>query len=446
MYDVIISGGGFSGSIAGIAAARSGAKTLIIETGAFLGGSLTANGVGPMMTFHAGDQQVVKGITDELIQRLKKLNKSPGHIFDTTGFTYTVTPFDSEAMKHELELMLVESGGEVLYHSQFVEAVAEGKNLKEIKVYNKGGLMSLESKVFIDATGDANVAASIGVPLEKGRKKDSKNQPMTLTMRMINVDTDKIRKFAKSHPEQFPRYKDINILDKASRLSIAGFVDLFREAKEKGEISIPREDILFFETNNEGEVIMNTTRIIGLDPTDPWDYSKAEFIGRKQCRELELFLKKYVPGFEHSLVVSTGPTVGIRSSRQIIGEYTLTIDDLLNQKKFLDTIAHCGYPIDIHSPDGEGTESNLPKWGDVYNIPYRVMLIPEIDNLLVIGRAVSATFEAQSAIRTTPTVGAVAHAAGIAAALAAGNESSVKNVDIKILQNTLINQGAYLDI
>lgn len=446
MFDVIVLGGGFSGSITGIAAARSGAKTLVIENGAFFGGSLTSNGVGPMMTFHAGDKQVVQGITDELITRLKEQKKSPGHIFDTTGFTYTVTPFDAEAMKHELELMLVESGGKPLYHAQFVEAVKKDKNIQSIKVYCKGQLLELDAKVFVDATGDANVAASAGIPLKKGRDSDSKNQPMTLTMRVINVDIEKVKEYARNHPEEFPRYTDMSILDKGDRLSIAGFTKLFDEAKKRGEISIPREDILFFETNNKGEVIMNTTRIIDLDPTDPWDYSEAEFIGRKQCRELEQFLKKYIPGFENSMTISTGPTVGIRSSRQIKGVYTLTLKDLLEKKKFKDTIAHCGYPVDIHSPDGEGTESNKPQWGDTYNIPYSISVTNEIDNLIVSGRAVSATFEAQSAIRTTPTVGAVGHALGIAAALSAANNVSVRDIDIKEVQQKLVEQGAYLDI
>ncbi|API88994.1 glucose-inhibited division protein A [Marinilactibacillus sp. 15R] len=446
MFDVIVLGGGFSGSITGIAAARSGAKTLVIENGAFFGGSLTSNGVGPMMTFHAGDKQVVQGIADELITRLKEQKKSPGHIFDTTGFTYTVTPFDAEAMKHELELMLVESGGKPLYHAQFVEAVKKDKNIQSIKVYCKGQLLELDAKVFVDATGDAIVAASAGIPLKKGRDSDSKNQPMTLTMRVINVDIEKVKEYARNHPEEFPRYTDMSILDKGDRLSIAGFTKLFDEAKKRGEISIPREDILFFETNNKGEVIMNTTRIIDLDPTDPWDYSEAEFIGRKQCRELEQFLKKYIPGFENSMTISTGPTVGIRSSRQIKGVYTLTLKDLLEKKKFKDTIAHCGYPVDIHSPDGEGTESNKPQWGDTYNIPYSISVTNEIDNLIVSGRAVSATFEAQSAIRTTPTVGAVGHALGIAAALSAANNVSVRDIDIKEVQQKLVEQGAYLDI
>jgi len=446
MFDVVVLGGGFSGSIAGIAAARSGAKTLVIEGGAFLGGSLTSNGVGPMMTFHAGDQQVVQGITDELVTRMKKDGKSPGHIFDTTGFTYTVTPFDAEAMKHELELMLIESGGEVLYHAQFVDLRKENQQMKWVQVFCKGTMMKIEGKVFVDATGDANVVAAAGIPLNKGREKDSKNQPMTLTMRVINVDIEKVKQFAKDHPEQFPRYTDMSILDKADRLSIAGFVDLFKEAKERGELTIPREDLLFFETNNKGEVIMNTTRIIDLDPTDPWDYSEAEFVGRKQCRELERFLKKYIPGFENSLVISTGPTVGIRSSRQINGVYTLTLQDLLEKKQFEDTIAHTGYPVDIHSPDGEGTESNEPQWGDVYNIPYRILLIPELDNLIVTGRAVSATFEAQSAIRTTPTVGAIGHAVGVAAAIAAKDHCTLHEVDPKQLQQILLDQGAYLHL
>ncbi|MGV2881710.1 MULTISPECIES: FAD-dependent oxidoreductase [Paenibacillus] len=446
-YEVIVAGGGVSGSIAAIAAARAGAKTLIVESGGFMGGTLTAAGVGPMMTFHAGSKQAIQGITDELIQRLRSIGKSPGHIADATNYTYSVTPFDAEAMKYELDLMLQESGGEVLYHTMLAGAEVSDRRIKSLTLCNKAGLSQMSAEVYIDATGDGDLAAWSGVPFSKGRDADEMSQPMTLKMRMRGVDIGRIKDYIKEHREEFPRMNiDISQMNTAARMSVVGFDKQFREAKERGEVSIPREDVLFFETNNPGEVIMNTTRILGKDSTNPWSLSLAEIEGRRQCRELEVFLKNYIPGFENSVVISTGPSIGVRGSRQIKGVYTLTAQDILTMKYFEDVIAHSGYPIDIHSPDGEGTKTDSLEWGSMYGIPYRSLITNEIDNLIVVGRCLSATFEAQAAVRTTPTVGAIGQAGGAAAAQAVKQRIPVQQVDIPRLQRTLQEQGAYLEL
>ncbi|ABR35646.1 MULTISPECIES: FAD-dependent oxidoreductase [Clostridium] len=446
-YDVVIAGGGFSGSIAAIAASREGAKTLVIESNGFLGGTLTGAGVGPMMTFHAGDKQVIRGITDELIERLKESGKSPGHILDSSMYTYSVTPFDAEAMKYEIETMLLESGGEVLYHTMLAGAQMSNGSIESIKICNKAGVSDIKAKIFIDATGDGDLGAFAGIPFTKGREKDGAAQPMTLNMKIRDVNMEKLKEFIKKDPENFARiHKDVTTIDKVPRLSVIGFVKEFNEAKEKGEISIKREDVLFFETNNPGEIIVNTTRILGCDSTDPWSLSKAEIEGRKQCKELEAFFKKYLTGFENATFIQSGPSIGVRGSRQIKGLYTLTAEDLLNKEKFEDTIAHSGYPIDIHSPDGEGTASKMLEWGDYYNIPLRILVPENIDNLIVVGRCVSATFEAQAAIRVTPTVGAIGQAGGTAAAIAAKKMISVQNVDAKEVQERLVENGSYLDV
>ncbi|MEI6890949.1 MAG: FAD-dependent oxidoreductase [Pontiella sp.] len=445
IYDVIVVGGGISGAMAAIGSARAGAQTLIVEQYGFLGGMLTAAGVGPMMTFHAGEEQIIKGTTGELIDRLEKKGKSPGHIFDTTGFTYTVTPFDVEGMKIELETMLVEAGGEVLYHAMLAGVKQEGGQIVEITVCTKSGLMPLKAKVFVDATGDADLAFHAGVECTKGRESDGSCQPMTMKMRMLNVDTQEVRNYIKNNPDEFPRLEgNVNQIDKASRISIGGFVQTLEKAKAAGDFTLPREDILFFEANTPGEVIVNTTRILGYDANDPWSFSQAEMEGRRQAQELDRFLKKYVPGFKNSVLVYTGPQIGVRSSRQIKGLYTLSGQDIHTRKPFEDTIAHTGYPVDIHSPDGAGTDHVKPEWGTFCNIPYRCLVNGQISNLVTVGRCISVDFEAQAAVRTTPTMGAVGQAGGIAAALAVDGGIAVAEINPKTLREVLVRQGSFL--
>lgn len=448
IYDVIVVGGGISGAMAAIGAARAGAKTLVVEQYGFLGGMLTAAGVGPMMTFHAGKEQVIQGAPGELIERLKDKGQSPGHIFDSTGYTYTVTPFDVEGMKRELELMLVEAGGEVLYHAMLASVDANKGKLQSITVCTKAGLMKLQAKVFVDATGDADVAFHAGVECAKGRESDGACQPMTMKMRMLNVDMQTVREFIKKHPEEFPNMDGAaSLIDKAPRLSIGGFMKKVAAAKEAGEFTIPRVSILFFEANSEGEVIVNTTRIQGHDVNDPWSFSKAEMEGRRQAEEVDRFLKKYIPGFENSVLVYTGPQIGVRSSRQIKGCYSLTAEDICRRASFADTIAHTGYPIDIHNPTGsEHIEHEKPAWGTFCNIPYRCLVNDQVGNLIAVGRCISVDFEAQGAIRTTPTMGAVGHAGGIAAAMAVSCDCKASEVDSANLQQKLREQGAFLSL
>lgn len=454
-YDVIVAGGGISGASAAISAARCGARTLVVEQNGFLGGMLTAGGVAPMMTFHAGEKQVVKGIPGELIDRLKKKGKSPGHIFDTTTYVNTVTPFDHEGMKLELELMLKESGGEILYHTMVAEVETKEGNIKSITVCNKAGLSKLTAKVYVDATGDADISEWAGVGYTFGRSSDNMAQPMTMSIRMINVNIDEIKNYVRMNINEFPEYMgDTGIIDKACKLSLGGFDKILKEAQEKREITFKRERVLFFEGNNKGEVIINTTRITNLPSTDPWCLSRAETEGRRQADELVAFLKNKIPGFADSCVGFTGPSIGVRSSRQIKGLYTITKEDLLNEARFSDVICHGGYPVDIHPPEGELTPEQFKQFviegwqmkGKIYSIPYRCLLNDKVDNLITVGRCISATFEAQASLRLSPIASAIGHGGGAAAFLASYYGVKARDVDINELQRIIKEQGGYLEV
>lgn len=457
MYDVLVVGGGISGSMAAVGAARLGAKVLMVEQYGFLGGMLTAGGVGPMMSFHAGKEQVVKGPTGELIVRLVKKGKSPGHIFDTNLYTYSVTPFDAEGMKLELEEMLLESGVQILYHTMLAGVSVKDDKIESIKVCNKSGLTNIKAKIYIDATGDADLSAWSGVDFTVGRASDGLCQPMTMNIKARCIDISKIRTYIKENAaEEFPQYiGKTNLLDNAQRLSIGGYKKTYQQAKEKGIFQTDlknRTDILFFETNYPNEVIINTTAVLGHSSIDPWSLSTAEIEARKQVDELTYFLKTYVPGFENMEVAYSGPMIGIRSSRQINGLYKLTLNDLLQTKIFDDTIAHGGYPVDVHDPEGKDDSNrdfykiveNQLQSGECYQIPYRCLVNNVIANLITVGRSISATFEAQGAIRVSPIAGAIGHSGGVAAGLAAKSAVNARDVSIATLRETLKQQGAYL--
>lgn len=448
VYDVVIAGGGVSGCVAAIAAARSAVSTLIIEQAGYLGGALTSFGVGPMMTFHAGEKQVIKGIMQEIVAEMVSRGYSQGHIKDTTQYINYLTPFSSEGLKIVLDDMLAEAGCDVLFHSFIGRVNTDQKQITSLTVCNKDGIHDISGKVFIDATGDGDVATWAGARMTKGRETDGAMQPMTMNMKYCNVNATELREHITKHAGEFPRMiNNIELMNKTARLSFAGFAKEFSEARNRGELDIKREEVLCFEANSPSEFIVNTTRILDHDGTNAASLSDAERVGRKQCQQLDVFLRKYIPGFETAILEFTGPSVGIRGSRQLIGSYTLTGQDVMERKEFKTVIAHSAYPIDIHNPKGEGTVSSFVSTpGTYYSIPYEVMVCEEISNLLVTGRCVSATFEAQAAIRTTPTVGALGHACGIAAALAVHNNADTRKIDIMELQQQLKIQNAYLDL
>jgi hypothetical protein len=187
------------------------------------------------------------------------------------------------------------------------------------------------------------------------------------------------------------------------------------------------------------------SRIIKKSGIDPFDLTTAEIEGRRQCFELFRFLRENIPGFEHSVMHSTGPTIGIRESRKINGVYKLTASDLLGNVMFDDAIAMAGYPIDIHSPDGGQTNHAFLKPGSWYSVPYRSLISKEIQNMIVAGRCLSASHEALAAVRVTPVVMALGQAAGTAAVLAAKNGAAGQDLDITALRETLVKDGVFLE-
>ena len=319
----------------------------------------------------------------------------------------------------------------------------EGDRIDSVRVQSKSGELELRAHTVVDASGDGDVLALSGAAFQLGRESDGLCQPVTMNLKVAQVDMEKVKDCVRQSPADFPETR-VDLLDKAPRLSLGGFVSLLNQAIRDGEISFSKECVQFFETNRPGEVIVNTTRIQKVNPTDAWELSRAETEGRRQALELFRFMKRRLPGFENAALLSTGPNLGVRESRKLKGCYVLQAADLLSGRVFADEIACGGYPVDVHSPDGEGTQTTKMPYGTVYGIPYRSLLPKEVSNLVVAGRCISASFEACAAVRVSPIAMAIGQAAGTAAALAARQSCAASRLPADELRRELLAQGAYL--
>ena len=261
---------------------------------------------------------------------------------------------------------------------------------------------------------------------------------MTMNFKIDGVDTARIRSFMEKSPDLFPFLcKKPGIEKYASRLSVSGFQEIMKRGIQEGKITFDRDIVLTFETDREGEMIVNMSRINGEDPIDPLSLTRAEIKGRRQVFELLSYLRQNVPGYESAKLLFSGPNVGIRSSRQMVGVYTLTADDILSNRVFEDRIAAFGYPIDIHSADGTETNSTFLKEETWYTIPYRCLINNEVPNLMAAGRNISCSFEAQASTRVSPCCAALGEAAGCAAHLASRSNVLPTEINISELQETL---------
>jgi hypothetical protein len=441
--DVLVIGGGNAGCAAAIAAARHGARVLLVERYGFLGGTATASMVGPWMTFHSGEDRIVGGIAQEIVERLMQRGASPGHIRDSSDYVSTITPFDPEVHKALLFEMMREAGVALLLHAYVLSAQVEGDTVRGATFATVGGERRYRGRVVIDTTADAFVAASAGVPTQQGDER-GRVQPASLMFRLSHVDLDRLAGYLREHPDQMRTSLKVHERTAPALTAVAGLRDLWERASAEGAVSVPRELVSFFISPYPDEVTVNMTRVVEIDPLDPDDLTRAEIEARLQVMQLLDFFRTRVPGFERARLAATGTQVGIRESRRIVGRYTLTAQDVLHARRFNDAVARSSYPIDIHNPSGSGTTTKRLAAGETYEIPYRCLVPANREQLLVAGRCISTTHEALASTRLTPTVMTLGQAAGTAAALACSSGARVGDVDTGELRARLIADGVDL--
>lgn len=443
-YDIIVAGGGPAGINAAIAAGRQGKTTLLIERYGFVGGMSTAALVYPWMTFHTeSGKQVIKGIAQEIVERLIERGGSPGHQRDTIGFVHTVTPYHPEIYQVLAMEMLYEAGADVLLHSFIDEVNVKDGRIDHLIVSGKSGRFKLSGTMFIDCTGDADVAYLSGAPVQVGREKDQLTQPLTMKFRMRGVDLEKVKQYILDHPDHF--YKKMMVKELANNEVPLTGVQGFYPQWEAGGVPINRDQVLFFIGPANDEVLVNCSRVQGHNGADVYDLTKAELEGRKQVLMLRDFFRNSIPGFENADVSNVGTQIGVRETRRINGEYILTKEDVTAGKKFADVIARSGYPIDIHDPTKKNVEVAWVEGDGAFDIPYRSLVAKQVDNLLAAGRCISTTHEAFATTRLTPSAMATGQAAGTAAALAIDEVCAPADIDVKQLQHILVSEGVVLD-
>lgn len=439
--DVVVVGGGPAGINAAIAAGRTGARTLLIERYGFLGGMSTVALVYPWMTFHTMEgKQVIGGIAQEIVDRLQALKASPGHVRDTCGFVHTITPFHPEVYKVLVIDMLKEAGVKLLLHSFVDEVKTNGDHIESVRVSSKSGPITIQAKTFVDTTGDADLAYLSGAPVLQGRESDRLTQPMTMKFRMRGVNLDAVKQYMIEHPDEFYRKTPVAELPNLPLSAVQGFYKHWKEAN----LPINRDQVLFFTGPEEDEVLVNMTRVQGLDGTDVEHLTEAEEIGRKQVLMVADFMRSSLPGFEKASISQVGAQIGIRETRRLDGQYSLQIEDVTEGRRAADVIARSGYPIDIHDPKSKGVTAAWIAGDGAYDIPYRTLLPKRIDNLLAGGRCISTSHEALATTRLSPSCMATGQAAGTAAAMSAVSGISPQELDTAALQQRLANDGAIL--
>lgn len=417
--DVFIAGGGPAGVAAAVAAARNGCGVYLAENQSCLGGAGTAGLVPAFMQFSDGVNFLAGGIGEEILNKLRK----KGGTGTPEGFS-----IKSEVLKRVYDELMKEAEVNFTFDTRLIAVETQGENVVHGILAAKSGLFAVSAKIFIDCTGDGDLAAWAGAPYEKG---DENGNLMPGTLCSL--------------------WSDVNWSETDNKIPSNRYID---QACEDGVLTV--RDYHLPGMWKVGETVGggNIGHAFGVDSTDEVSLTNALIEQRKRLVEYEQYYRRYFKGFEKAEIVSTGAILGIRESRRIIGDYILNIDDFKSRGIFDDEIGRYCYPVDIHPsrPDPasykkfEEEYSHTLRYGkgESYGIPYRCLVPKNLSNVLVAGRCISSDRYIQGSVRVMPGCYITGQAAGTAAAIAVENNTHTRGFDISLLRKKLKDMGAYL--
>ena len=417
-YDVVVCGGGPAGFIAAIAAAREGAKTAIVEQYGFFGGMATAGFVNPISVFSYNGALVTGGIPWEFVNRLQEAGgaeiESP----------LANVAFEPEHYKLVAQRMILEAGVDIYMHSYLTGCVKDGNKITHIIIDNKNGAEALSAKVFIDCTGDADLAAMAGVPMQA---QEGPLQPLSSYFILGGVDTSTpMMQDAVHHNKQGKNCHCLPVREKLLAL--------------QDKLQIPEFGGPWFcLTEQPGVVTVNMTRT-GANACDNRDYSHAECRLREDAFRMAAILRENVEEFRNSWLIAVSTQAGIRETRRIRGLHTITGEEYVNSFHYPDRVSRCAHPIDIHV--AKGAAQNITFLKNPAYVPYRALISEGFPDLIVAGRCISAGKTAFASIRVQSSCMDMGQAAGVAAAMSARSGKAVQEVEVNALVARLREIGA----
>lgn len=426
-YEVVVLGGGPAGIAAAVAAGMHGRKVLLVERYGFLGGMGTAAGVTNFCGLHAnvhGEiRQVVHGVADELLARIARLGGlNAPHLVLGKIFAQA---YDTAAYKCAADELLLANGVEILFHALATGVVMETESrIKALLVETKSGRRAILARVFVDCSGDGDLAAFAGAPFEKGDADGHMLYP-TMMFRVNGVDAARAGEAWRTVPA-------------------------LMEAAEKRGVKFPRKGAILRPQKHSNEWRVNVTQVKNkhgraVDGTDASELSAGEIEGRRQALEFFEFLRVEAPGFADAYIVDIPPQLGVRETRRIAGHYQLTADDVISCASFPDSVGVNGWPIENHvAGDVVWRWPDIPGSRGFNHLPYRMLVPQRSDNLLVAGRCASMTHEGQSAARVSGGCFVMGQADGTAAHLSLAEGTGCADIPVDRLQQTLESDGAYL--
>ncbi|MCR6671335.1 FAD-dependent oxidoreductase [Devosia ginsengisoli] len=454
-YDVVVLGGGAAGVAAAVASARNGARTLLVEAGPMIGGEMLS-GLPIDGCISTRGEWVVGGVSREIFAEAERLGGYVGHFYDWR--TIWVVCVDPEVMKIAVMNVVRRAGVDLLLYTFAEDVVVQDGAVTGIVVLNKNQRTLVRAKIFIDASGDGDLAVMAGAQYEKGARDGTEFQPVSLVFRMAGVEVDRLMQFVSEHPENIaaaenPYYADIPREEQVRRLVAQGFPKVFFVANGP-LIQNAIATGLLHETALIGigpvsmarrEIYCNTTRIANVDATRTDQLSKALPDLMDQVWTSAAFLRAAVPGFEQAVYSGIAPRVGIRETRRIIGEEMLTAEDVLSARKREDGVAKGCHHIDVHGAGRDQLRKPIPNGGS-YDIPFGALVAKGLENVMMVGRCFSATREAHGSARVMGTCMAMGQAAGTAAAMTGSTQAgTLRQLPVADLRERLRDQGAVID-